>query len=131
MKGAIMATTTVGHYLATRLREIGLDHYFQVPGDYNLQLLDEMLKVEDLKMISCTNERPVNPRAPTRATRLGAAVAYVRCCSASYARDASCGRTDEARAHDVNPRFCCASVVRRMLRGRYCLLYTSPSPRDS
>lgn len=56
MKGTNVTTTTVGHYLATRLREIGLDHYFQVPGDYNLQLLDEMLKVEDLQMISCTNE---------------------------------------------------------------------------
>ncbi|MEH0147223.1 thiamine pyrophosphate-binding protein [Corynebacterium sp. Q4381] len=49
-------TTTVGHYLATRLEQIGLKHYFQVPGDYNLQLLDELLKNENLTMISCTNE---------------------------------------------------------------------------
>lgn len=49
-------TTTVGHYLATRLEQIGLDHYFQVPGDYNLQLLDELLKNDNLKMMSCTNE---------------------------------------------------------------------------
>ena len=49
-------TTTVGHYLATRLEQIGLEHYFQVPGDYNLQLLDELLKNDNLKMMSCTNE---------------------------------------------------------------------------
>ena len=49
-------TTTVGHYLATRLEQIGLEHYFQVPGDYNLQLLDELLKNDKLKMMSCTNE---------------------------------------------------------------------------
>ncbi|MCZ9290950.1 alpha-keto acid decarboxylase family protein [Corynebacterium lehmanniae] len=48
--------TTVGHYLATRLEQIGLKHYFQVPGDYNLQLLDELLKNDNLKMVSCTNE---------------------------------------------------------------------------
>lgn len=48
--------TTVGHYLATRLEQIGLEHYFQVPGDYNLQLLDELLKNENLQMMSCTNE---------------------------------------------------------------------------
>ena len=48
--------TTVGHYLATRLEQIGLEHYFQVPGDYNLQLLDELLKNDNLKMVSCTNE---------------------------------------------------------------------------
>ena len=37
-----MPTTTVGKYLATRLEEIGLKHYFMVPGDYNLVLLDEL-----------------------------------------------------------------------------------------
>lgn len=48
--------TTVGQYLATRLEQIGLKHYFQVPGDYNLQLLDELLKNPNLEMMSCTNE---------------------------------------------------------------------------
>mgnify|MGYP002789586953 CR=1 FL=1 len=35
---------TVGAYIAARLSEIGLKHYFAVPGDYNLALLDELLK---------------------------------------------------------------------------------------
>ncbi|MFN2180485.1 MAG: thiamine pyrophosphate-binding protein, partial [Candidatus Promineifilaceae bacterium] len=48
--------TTVGGYLAARLEQIGLRHYFAVPGDYNLVLLDELLKNEALQMISCCNE---------------------------------------------------------------------------
>ena len=47
---------TVGGYLATRLAENGVGHYFTVPGDYNLALLDEFLKIEQLEMISCCNE---------------------------------------------------------------------------
>ncbi|MFI5324448.1 MAG: thiamine pyrophosphate-binding protein, partial [Thermodesulfobacteriota bacterium] len=43
-------------YLASRLAEIGVRHYFTVPGDYNLILLDEFLKNRDLEMISCCNE---------------------------------------------------------------------------
>lgn len=48
--------TTVGAYLAARLEQIGLQHYFAVPGDYNLVLLDELLKNETMQMISCCNE---------------------------------------------------------------------------
>jgi len=47
---------TIGAYLATRLEEIGLKHYFAVPGDYNLVLLDELLKNQAMTMISCCNE---------------------------------------------------------------------------
>lgn len=36
-------TYTVGNYLATRLEQMGLKHYFVVPGDYNLVLLDQLL----------------------------------------------------------------------------------------
>ena len=38
-----MADFTVGKYLAARFEQIGLKHYFMVPGDYNLVLLDELL----------------------------------------------------------------------------------------
>lgn len=47
---------TVGSYLARRLQDAGMAHYFAVPGDYNLVLLDELLGNQDLKMISCCNE---------------------------------------------------------------------------
>jgi pyruvate decarboxylase len=46
----------VGTYLATRIKEIGIDDYFAVPGDFNLELLDQFLKITNLKMISCCNE---------------------------------------------------------------------------
>ena len=48
--------TTIGDYLGQRLRDIGIEHYFAVPGDYNLILLDELLKVDGLEMIGCCNE---------------------------------------------------------------------------
>jgi TPP-dependent 2-oxoacid decarboxylase len=47
---------TIGSYIATRLHEIGICHYFAVPGDYNLILLDELLKNKDIEMIGCCNE---------------------------------------------------------------------------
>ncbi|MEK6223670.1 MAG: thiamine pyrophosphate-binding protein, partial [Thermodesulfobacteriales bacterium] len=47
---------TIGSYIATRLHEIGIYHYFAVPGDYNLILLDELLKNKDIEMIGCCNE---------------------------------------------------------------------------
>ncbi|MEM8678905.1 MAG: thiamine pyrophosphate-binding protein [Planctomycetota bacterium] len=50
------STTTVGGYLAARLADIGVGHYFTVPGDYNLILLDELLKCDRLQMVSCCNE---------------------------------------------------------------------------
>jgi pyruvate decarboxylase len=51
-----MADFTVGKYLAARLEQIGLKHYFMVPGDYNLVLLDELLENENLEQIGCCNE---------------------------------------------------------------------------
>ena len=50
------ATSTVGGYLAARLHEIGLRHFFTVPGDYNLVLLDELLAHPQLDYIGCCNE---------------------------------------------------------------------------
>ncbi|KAA8647421.1 hypothetical protein EYZ11_011556 [Aspergillus tanneri] len=36
----IKSTTTVAHYLFTRLQQLGIESIFGVPGDYNLRLLD-------------------------------------------------------------------------------------------
>ena len=52
----IMADFTVGKYLATRFEQIGLKHYFMVPGDYNLVLLDELLENKNVEQIGCCNE---------------------------------------------------------------------------
>ena len=51
-----MADFTVGKYIAARFEQIGLKHYFMVPGDYNLVLLDELLTNENLEQIGCCNE---------------------------------------------------------------------------
>ena len=51
-----MADFTVGKYLAARFEQIGLKHYFMVPGDYNLVLLDELLANKNLEQIGCCNE---------------------------------------------------------------------------
>jgi pyruvate decarboxylase len=51
-----MFTSTVGRYLATRFEQIGLKHYFMVPGDYNLVLLDELLSNKTMEQIGCCNE---------------------------------------------------------------------------
>ena len=47
---------TVGSYLATRLEQVGLRHYFGIPGDYNLSLFDQILANQNLACISCCNE---------------------------------------------------------------------------
>lgn len=47
---------SVGGYLAKRLERVGIKHYFGVPGDYNLILLDELLKNKNLQFIGCCNE---------------------------------------------------------------------------
>lgn len=47
---------TVGSYLAKRLEQIGIKHHFIVPGDFNLILLDELLKNKNLEQVGCCNE---------------------------------------------------------------------------
>jgi len=48
--------TTVGAYLAERLTQAGLSDFFGVPGDYNLILLDQLIRRPGLRMIGCCNE---------------------------------------------------------------------------
>lgn len=47
---------TIGNYLGTRFEQIGLKHYFMVPGDYNLVLLDQLLQNKNILQIGCCNE---------------------------------------------------------------------------
>jgi pyruvate decarboxylase len=50
------AQCSVGEYLGRRLEQVGVRHYFTVPGDFNLVLLDHLLKNSNLQMIGCCNE---------------------------------------------------------------------------
>lgn len=47
---------TIGTYLAKRLEDVGIKDYFAIPGDYNLELLDELLKNKSIRMVNCCNE---------------------------------------------------------------------------
>ena len=51
-----MTCYTVGNYLAARFEDIGLKHYFMVPGDYNLVLLDQLLWNKNVQQVGCCNE---------------------------------------------------------------------------
>jgi TPP-dependent 2-oxoacid decarboxylase len=49
-------SSTIGSFLASRIAQAGTRDFFTVPGDFNLVLLDELLKQPDLRMIGCCNE---------------------------------------------------------------------------
>jgi pyruvate decarboxylase/indolepyruvate decarboxylase len=47
---------TIGNYLGARLEQIGVKHCFMVPGDYNLVLLDQLIRNKNIMQIGCCNE---------------------------------------------------------------------------
>lgn len=47
---------TVTEYLATRLRQLGVDHLFGVPGDFNLGLLEALERVDGPAWVGTANE---------------------------------------------------------------------------
>lgn len=50
------ASRNLGNHLASRLVQLGVDTVFAVPGDYNLILLDQLIKDERLKVVYTCNE---------------------------------------------------------------------------
>ncbi len=49
-------TVPLAAYLGTRLRQLGVDHLFGVPGDFNLDLLDGLATVDGLAWVGSPNE---------------------------------------------------------------------------
>lgn len=47
---------TIGEFLFLRLRQLGVGHVFGVPGDFNLQLLEQIQKVDGIEYVSACNE---------------------------------------------------------------------------
>lgn len=47
---------TVSTYLLDRLSELGIEHIFGVPGDYNLAFLDDVIAHENVEWIGNCNE---------------------------------------------------------------------------
>ncbi|RMN17889.1 hypothetical protein ALQ63_02081 [Serratia plymuthica] len=46
----------VADYLLDRLAQIGIRHFFGVPGDYNLQFLDHVIDHPQITWVGCANE---------------------------------------------------------------------------
>jgi pyruvate decarboxylase len=70
-------TCSVGGYLATRLEQVGIQHHFAVAGDYNLVLLDHLLKNKNLRQVYCCNELNCSFAAEGYARANGAAACVV------------------------------------------------------
>jgi indolepyruvate decarboxylase len=49
-------TYKVADYLLDRLAQIGIRHFFGVPGDYNLQFLDHVISHPQITWVGCANE---------------------------------------------------------------------------
>ncbi|WP_217442654.1 thiamine pyrophosphate-binding protein [Myxococcus sp. CA033] len=49
-------SVSVGDYLLARLQELGIHHVFGVPGDFNLGVLEQLLKHPGLRWVGCCNE---------------------------------------------------------------------------
>ncbi|TQI81536.1 indolepyruvate decarboxylase [Serratia fonticola] len=47
---------TVADYLLDRLAQMGIRHFFGVPGDYNLQFLDHVIDHPQITWVGCANE---------------------------------------------------------------------------
>lgn len=47
---------TIADYLFQRVRQLGADHIFGVPGDFNLQLLDHIYEIPEFKWVGFCNE---------------------------------------------------------------------------
>jgi pyruvate decarboxylase len=70
-------TRSVGSYLAARLEQVGIRHLFAVAGDYNLVLLDHLLKNKNLQQVYCCNELNCSFAAEGYARANGAAACVV------------------------------------------------------
>ncbi len=46
----------VSDYIARRLLNLGIDHVFGLPGDFNFNILDSVIQAPGLTWVNCTNE---------------------------------------------------------------------------
>lgn len=51
-----MATIPIGEYIFRRLHQLGIRHILGVPGDFNLNLIDHVYNVPDLRWVGTCNE---------------------------------------------------------------------------
>lgn len=70
----------LGVHIANRLVEVGCNHCFAVPGDFNLLLLDQLLKHERLECVWCCNELNAGYAADGYARKRGVACVVTTFC---------------------------------------------------
>lgn len=65
---------TIGEFLFRRMRELGIGHVFGVPGDFNLQLLEQIRQVDGIDFVGTCNELNASYAADgyARLNRIGA-----------------------------------------------------------
>ncbi|KAA0037741.1 pyruvate decarboxylase 1-like [Cucumis melo var. makuwa] len=63
--------STLGHYLARRLVQIGISDIFSVPGDSNLVMFDYFVAEKGLNLVGCCNELNAGYAADGYARRRG------------------------------------------------------------
>ena len=55
-RSAVSLKQTVGKFIIRRLKEAGISHMFGVPGDYNLEFLEQVEADKELIWVGCCNE---------------------------------------------------------------------------
>ncbi|KAG2499244.1 hypothetical protein HYH03_002823 [Edaphochlamys debaryana] len=78
------ADQNLGLHIASRLVEVGCNHVFAVPGDFNLLLLDQLLKHPDLDMVWCCNELNAGYAADGYARKRGIGCVCVTFCVGGF-----------------------------------------------
>ncbi|XP_022978120.1 pyruvate decarboxylase 1-like [Cucurbita maxima] len=68
---SMVTPSTLGHYLARRLVQIGVSDIFSVPGDSNLVLLDYFVAEKGLNLVGCCSELNAGYAADGYARRRG------------------------------------------------------------
>uniref|UniRef100_A0A7S0VED7 pyruvate decarboxylase n=1 Tax=Polytomella parva TaxID=51329 RepID=A0A7S0VED7_9CHLO len=79
-----MSEANVGIHLGNRLVEVGCNHVFAVPGDFNLLLLDQLIKNKELEMVWCCNELNAGYAADGYARRKGIGCVVVTFCVGGF-----------------------------------------------
>ncbi|GIL72666.1 hypothetical protein Vretifemale_2997, partial [Volvox reticuliferus] len=74
----------LGVHIANRLVEIGCTTCFAVPGDFNLLLLDQLLKQPELDMVWCCNELNAGYAADGYARKRGVGCVCVTFCVGGF-----------------------------------------------
>lgn len=75
---------SLGTHLSHRLTEIGISQCFAVPGDFNLELLDQLAKNPKLEMVYCCNELNAGYAADGYARARGFACVVVTFCVGGF-----------------------------------------------